>query len=202
MQAKDDMDMPVVEMVPANRSETTSGEFTANMFIAEEISPNVRYVATLLGLIVMQAGVREKTAMRGLEVEKKHEQGTFTSSKPYDRLADVVGTIGHDMIHSGELDEMRDFRNHVVHGVNSVTPSSGALTIRHVRPRGCADGCKFYSGSVEATYTVEELESWTSQFLLLDPVLRDKYVSNLICLICGSGTGCDCKKAPSDQCDR
>ena len=169
------------------------------MFIADEISQDVRYVATLLGLIVMQAGVREKTYKRGNEVEKRHGRGDFTSSKPYDRLADMVGTIGHDLIHSGELDEMRDFRNHLVHGKISVHPSSGALVIRDDGEGKCVDSCKFYSGNVEAAYTVEELEGWASQFLLLDPALRDKYVSNLVCLICGSGAGCDCKKAPSDQ---
>lgn len=45
--------MPVVEMVPANRSEATGIEFTANMLISEEVSPSVGYAATLLGLIVM-----------------------------------------------------------------------------------------------------------------------------------------------------
>lgn len=194
--------MPVVEMVPANRSETTSGDFTVNMFVAEEISLNVRYAATLLGLIVMQAGVREKTYKRGNEVEKRHTQGAFTPTKPYDRLADVIGTIGHDMIHSGELDMMRDFRNHLVHGVISVHPSSGALVIRDGGKRKCVDSCKFSSGDMEAVSSVEELEDWASQFLLLDPVLRDKYVSNLVCLMCGSGTDCNCKKAPSDQRDR
>ena len=165
--------MPVVEMVPANRSETTGGDFTVNMFIAEEIPPNVSYATTLLGLIVMQAGVREKTFMRGNEVEKRHEQGAFTPTKPYDRFADVIGTIGHDMIHSGELGRMRDFRNHLVHGVISVHPSSGALVIRDGGSNNCIDGCKFYSGNAKAVYSVEELEEWVSQFLLLDPVLRD-----------------------------
>lgn len=37
-------------------------------------------------------------------------------------VADAVGTSGHDMIHSGELAKMGDFRNHLVHGVISVHP--------------------------------------------------------------------------------
>jgi len=84
----------------------------------------------------MLAGTRNKTFNLGNEVERKHVQGASTSSKPYDRLADVIGTIGHDMIHSGELAEMRDFRNHLFHGVNS---SSGALVIRDGGGKNCID---------------------------------------------------------------
>ena len=186
-------------MVSCNRSDETNDGITDKMFIAQVVSPNVSYTASLLGLIVMQAGVREETAKRGEEVERKHVEGVFSASKPFNRLADIVATIGHDMIHSGELAEMRDFRNHVFHGVNSVDPSSGTLMIRDGPSKNCVDSCKFYSGNTNAVYTVEELEIWTSMFLLLDPVLRDKYVSNFICLICGSGAGCDCNRVSRNK---
>lgn len=184
-----------------NRTDTAEEGVTDRMFIAQVVSPTVSYTATLLGLIVMQAGVREKTFKRGSEVERKHEDGAFSMSIPFNRLNDVVGAIGHDMIHSGELHEMWDFRNHLFHGVNSVDPSTGALRIRDSGSKNCVGSCQFYSGNAEAVYTVEQLETWASRFLLLDPILRDEYVSNLICLICGSGTECDCNADPSDRRD-
>ena len=119
-----------VKMESRNHSEASSPSLTGRTFIAQVVSPNVRYIATLLGLIAMQSGVRETTFKRGAEVERQHEAGDFSASKPFDRLADMVAAIGHDMIHSGELDEMRDFRNHLFHGLISVDPASGALKIR------------------------------------------------------------------------
>ena len=182
-----------------NRSGGSSADVTDGTFIAQVVSPNVRYLATLLGIIAMQSGVREKTYKRGEEVERQHEAGEFSSSRPFIRVSDIVGAIGHDMIHSGDLAEMRDFRNHLFHGLISVNSASDALTIRDGVTKNCVDGCKFFSGIVEAVYTVEELEAWTIRFLLLDPFLRDQYVSTFVCLICGSGGGCECNRAPGNQ---
>ncbi len=182
--------MPRVKMEDAARTDTTGEGITDRMLLAQVISPNERYTATLLGLIVMQAGIRESTYKRGKAVDTKFQEGT---PSPFLRNEDVVGTIGRDMIHSGELNEMRDLRNHLFHGVKSVNSSSGSLVLTGSRDPKCTDSCKFYSGNTEAEYTVEELESWAVRFILLDPVVRADYVSELICVKCGLSFECICR---------
>ena len=144
----------------------------------------------LLGVIAVRAGNRDAIYRTGSQVlEGKRSVQVESDSTSDGTTVDLVAWYSQTLLENRKdlLGRMRDFRNHLFHGVCVVDQSDGTLTVHDTRQNDCLSECKFAEDSKRAEYTVAEITEMAGWFVGLDikRAFRMTLTTTTICRTCG-----------------